>query len=59
MMGHREKLKSGEEWDVTSMRARKIYCYTQRAGVCKAVKTKLNRRARKEARLKLARIQNA
>jgi len=56
MMGHREKLKSGDEWDVVS-NWRKVLCSTQRAGVCKSVKTKLNRRARKDARLNLARMQ--
>lgn len=29
---------------------RKVYCWTQRAGACKRVKTRANRRERREAR---------
>ncbi len=56
MMGHREKLKGGDEWDVVSPRARKILCYTSHAGICKAIKKKMNRRARKNARREITRI---
>lgn len=56
MMGHRQKL-SGAEWDVVSI-WRKVLCSTQRAGVCKATKQKMSRRARKDARLDLARIRS-
>lgn len=39
-------LKGGDEQDVFSG-WRKVLCYTSRAGVCKAVKRKYNKRLRK------------
>lgn len=48
-MGRRQKLKSGDEWDVVSG-WRKLMCYTLRPGVCKSIKQKMNRRARREAK---------
>ena len=38
-------MKSGDEYDVLT-RARKMYLYTKRAGVCKSVKRRYNRRFR-------------
>ena len=52
MMGRKQKLKGGDEFDVTG-NWRKLYCYLQRAGVAKAIKKKMNRRARKEAKRKM------
>ena len=52
MMGRKQTLKGGDEYDVVS-RWRKLYCYLQRAGACKSVKKKLNKRARREAKHKL------
>ncbi len=40
-------LKGGGEHDVLS-KARKVYCYTQRAGVCAKIKRKARRRLRHE-----------
>ena len=51
-MGRKQKLKGGDEFDVTGS-WRKLYCYLQRAGVAKAIKKKMNRRARKEAKRKM------
>lgn len=41
-------VKSGDEQDVFTG-WRKLYKYTQRAGVCKSVKRRANRRDRREA----------
>jgi hypothetical protein len=42
-------VKSFDEQDVfTSWR--RVYCWTQRAGACKRVKRRANRRGRREAR---------
>lgn len=53
MMGHREIKKGGDEWDILT-RARRVYKYTQRPGVCRATKKKFNRRVRREARAAIA-----
>ena len=50
--GRRQKLKGGDEWDVVGS-WRKYYCYLQRSGVCKAIKAKMNRRERREAKQQL------
>ena len=50
MMGHKEILKDGGEYDVVS-RWRKVLCYTQRAGVCKKIKKQINRRVRRAGKL--------
>ncbi len=42
-------VRSGDENDVFTG-WRKMYKYTQRAGVCKAVKRRANRRERREGR---------
>jgi len=44
MMGHREKLKGGDEWDAVC--ARHIYCYLARAHAAKRIKQKMTRRNR-------------
>ena len=49
MMGHREPLKGGDEYDVFTG-WRKVLKYTSRAGVCRWVKAKFNRRMRREAK---------
>jgi hypothetical protein len=54
MMGHREIKKGGDEWDVLT-RARRVYKYTQRPGVCRAVKQKFNRRVRRDAKAAVVR----
>ena len=41
----KQKLKTGDEWDVVTG-WRKAYKYTQKAGVCSAVKRRLRRRLR-------------
>lgn len=41
--------KGGDETDVFG-RARRVYCWTQRAGVCKQVKRRANRRERREGK---------
>lgn len=52
MMGRKQKLKGGDEYDVVCG-WRGWYCYLKRAGVCKAIKRKMNKRARREAKRKL------
>lgn len=49
MMGHRETLKNGDEYDVvTGWRQWLVWC--TKAGATRAVKTRLNKRARKAAK---------
>ena len=45
MMGRRDKLKGGDEWDAFNARHR--YKYLQRSQVCKRLKRRLNRRIRR------------
>ena len=52
MMGRKQKLKGGDEYDVVST-WRKLYCYLQRAGLAKSIKKKMNKRARSDAKRKL------
>ena len=51
MMGHREKMKGGAEYDAFSRVARKLYCYLQRSGVAKKVKRGFWKRQRTELRV--------
>ena len=51
MMGHREKMVCGDEFDVVY--ARRWYCCLQKPGVCRSIKRKLSRRARQQARRRL------
>lgn len=51
MMGHRERLKGGAEWDL--LYGRKIYCYLNRPRVCHNLKKGFNRRIRRQLRMKL------
>ena len=46
MMGTRQKLKMGDEFDVIC--ARKWYCYLKRAGVTANIKKRMRRRVRRE-----------
>ena len=50
MMGHREVLKSGDERDVVSKRARQMLIYLGRPGVRRAIKRRLSRRVRRSVR---------
>jgi hypothetical protein len=43
-MGTRQKLKSGDEFDV--LYARKWYCYLKRAGIASKIKRQMRRRRR-------------
>ena len=52
MMGRKQKLKGGDEYDVVGS-WRKWFCYLQRAGATKSIKKKMNKRARKEAKRKM------
>ena len=52
MMGRKQKLKGGDEYDVVGS-WRKLYCYLQRAGAAKSIKKKMNKRARSDAKRKL------
>lgn len=51
MMGHREKMSGGDEFDCLSRKARRVHICLKRPGVCKSIKAKFNRRVRKNARL--------
>ena len=55
MMGHREQLKRGDEYDVIGS-WRRLYCWTQRAGAVAGVKRRLRRRVRHDARRALRRV---
>ena len=52
MMGRKQKLKGGDEFDVVGG-WRRWYCYLQRAGAVKAIKKKMNKRSRSDAKRKL------
>lgn len=45
----KRRTKSGAEVDVTT-RWRRMFCYTQRAGVCSGIKRQIRRRERREGR---------
>ena len=52
MMGHKDKLKSGMEYDVIF--ARKIYCYLfNNSKLKRFAKNAINRRNRRKAKLEL------
>jgi hypothetical protein len=53
MMGHREPIKSGDEFDAISRRWRRLLCLFQKPGIAHATKRKLARRARKSARAQI------
>ncbi len=53
MMGHKQELKTGAEHDVVSRYWRSMYCYTQRAGVCKNIKRQMSRRDRRKSHIAL------
>jgi hypothetical protein len=55
MMGHREKMISGDEHDALRHRAKRLLVWA--AGTRKATKAKFNRRARKAAKLQVAQDQ--
>ena len=50
-MGHRERLKSGDEWDCFSQRARRLVFW--RSKQRKSIKSKFNRRIRKNIKQRL------
>jgi hypothetical protein len=50
MMGHLEKFKGGDEYDVVS-KWRKMICRYGKPGMAKAVKRQMNKCARKTAKL--------
>ncbi len=52
MMGRKQKLKGGDEWDVVTD-WRRWYSYLQRAGAVKSIKKKMNKRDRYDAKHKL------
>lgn len=49
MMGHRDRLKTGDEYDLAS-RARRALKFMRRPGVTAAIKAAINRRLRRDAR---------
>ena len=52
MMGHREKIKGGDEYDAFT-NWRRVLCYTRRPGVTKSIKAKFSRRVRRELKVEL------
>ena len=50
---NRIRMTTGDEYDVFC--GRKFYCYTDRAGVCKSVKRKYNRRLRAATKITVSR----
>jgi len=51
MMGHRDKLKTGDEWDAVTKAP--LCVFYNNTGLRKAAKRDINRRARHESRIKL------
>ncbi len=50
MMGHREPLKDGDEYDALSSRlSRRVNCFSR--GRIRKIKRKFNKRVRKDARI--------
>lgn len=56
MMGHREKLKNGDEYDTFAVRGRyrRMLCCFQKAGVSKANKKRFTRRVRRSMKVFIA-----
>lgn len=54
MMGRRIPMRRAEEYDALT-RARRLYCWTDRAGAVAAVKRRYRRRERRKARAALRR----
>lgn len=52
MMGHREKLVSGDEWDAAHQYSRGILFWQR--GQLKHIKRRMNKRARREAKVNAA-----
>jgi hypothetical protein len=46
-MGHRGKLKTGDEWDAFSSKCRRFLTYLQRAGTTHKIKKSYSRRLRR------------
>lgn len=57
MMGHREKAKNGEELDAITG-VRRVLLYMSRAGVTRAIKARMSRRARRGAKSDLMRSED-
>ncbi len=55
MMGHREKMKGGDEYDAFSRKARRIFVGLDRPDAVKKNKKNFNRRVRKQARMQTQR----
>jgi len=53
-LGHPIPMVSGAEYDVFTP-WRRLYCYLQRPGICKAIKRQYNKRARRAATLQIRR----
>jgi hypothetical protein len=49
MMGRRQKLNGGAEWD--ALYGRGIYCYLSRAGVLRYIKRGMNKRERRMGKM--------
>lgn len=55
MMGHREKMRGGDEFDALHRKSRRIVVGLDRPGIVRKAKQKFNRRVRKEAKAKAVR----
>ena len=49
MMGHREPLKGGDEWDALTKGGRRVHSF--KAGERKVIKRRFNKRVRKDAKI--------
>jgi hypothetical protein len=58
MMGHREPVKTGDEYDLIT-RWRRVLCYMKRPGVCKRIKAGINRRLRRAAKAEVERSEGS
>jgi hypothetical protein len=50
MMGHREKMRGGAEWDAFSRKARRIVCYLHNTKALRKIKRGFWKRQRTEER---------
>lgn len=53
MLGHREQMEGGAEFDALT-RARRIYKYLRRPGVAHGIKKRFSRRVRREQQAEVA-----
>ena len=51
MMGHKEKMRGGAEWDAFNRYSRRMYCYLARSKIIKKIKRNFWKRQRTHDRM--------